>query len=69
MKIDSRYFVALAALAVGLVAFMLPNIDSSRDALHWDWGGNRKLAKRVADEILFRLGLGPEPAMPVKNKE
>ncbi len=42
-------------------AFMLPNIDSSRDSLHWDWGGNRKLARRVADELLFRLGLGPNP--------
>ena len=43
-------------------AFMLPNLDSSRDALHWDWGGNRKLARRVADEILFYLGLGPDPS-------
>lgn len=44
-------------------AFMLPNLDSSRDALHWDWGGNRKLARRVADEILFRLGRGPDPSV------
>lgn len=44
-------------------AFMLPNLDSSRDALHWDWGGNRKLARRVADEILFRLWRGPDPSV------
>jgi len=43
-------------------AFMLPKLDYARDNVHWDWSGNRILAQRVADEILYRLGLGPAPA-------
>lgn len=59
---DVEYYAEEKVDVFDAYAFMLPNLDSSRDALHWDWGGNRKLARRVAGEILFRLGRGPDPS-------